>query len=149
MTIGSGTSSGDKGPVPSVRPRPTSSTIFEQRPFSLLLSCQSSQDLHLSLAIRPSIFIKHIVEPYGGGLEHIWPLPRVPRQIRLTPALYQSPIDCAHVVFPRERQNCIECASCAPSHVLGADQRAMEFLKLLDTVFESFRPVVIVEGDDI
>ncbi len=76
-------------------------------------------------------------------------LPRLPRIIRLRLPRYESPVDRSNVLVLCERKDLVKRAPGGTRHVLGADDRAMQFPQPNDLGFERFRPAVVVKGNYI
>jgi hypothetical protein len=89
-----------------------------------------------------AVFMKDIVKPCRRRNQHIGAAARGPRADRS--CCSPAPIDCSYAVLLGQRKNCVEGASRAARHVLGANQRAMELLDFVNPVLEALRPIVAI-----
>src|SRR5438270_628375 len=96
-----------------------------------------------------AVRMKHVMKPDWRWSENIGSLPGIPWKVSLRLAGDKSPINCCHMVSFRDRQDGIECASDRAGHVLGADDRTSVGFQPFDSLFEVFRPPIMVKGDDV
>lgn len=101
------------------------------------------------LPVGSAVVAEYFVKPNRRLAEHVRPLPRVPWKIGLRLARYQSPVDRRYVILLCDRQGSIKGRTRASSHVLRANDWPVVRQQLFDALFESLRPVIVVERDDV
>ena len=112
-------------------------------------SCLFPNNIHFALPVWPVVLTKDFMKPHRGLLQHVGPLPGIPRKVRLCFACDQTPVDGSYVIALCDRQSVVECAACAARHVLRAKDRTSIPLKLLDTFLELLRPAIVVKADHV
>src|SRR6266542_2558865 len=110
---------------------------------------QLANDFGFTFAIRLAVGMKNFVEPHWWWLKYVWFFPRIPGQIGLGFAGYQSPIDRGNMVLLGDGKNCVERAAYGARHEFGAQDRTMIRLQRAHVFFEVLGPTVVVERNHI
>src|ERR1700760_3497430 len=110
---------------------------------------EAADEVGFGLTVGRAVGAEDVVEPDGGLHEDVGALPGVPGKVRLGLAVDEAPVDGGDVIALRDGQHGVEGGTGAASHVFGAENGTVVGLELLDTGFEAFGPVVVVEGDDV
>ena len=83
--------------------------------------------------------MENVMEPDGGFVVDVRPLPGVPGQPGLAFALDQAPVDGSDMMLLGNGQNGVKGAAGAARHVLRAEDGAMDLLELRDHVLPRLR----------
>src|ERR1700758_4152814 len=106
---------------------------------SLSFASQFANQVHFGLAVRCSIGMEHLVEPYRRLAQNVGTLPRIPRQICLRFSRYKAPIDRSDPLLLRDWQYGVERTSHRTRHILGADHWTVVFLQPRYLALKKFR----------
>src|SRR5579862_4145214 len=110
-------------------------------------TAQLVHDLDFALPVRCSVRMKNFVKPHRRLLHNIGALPGVPRQVRLSLASDEPPINRAHVMLLGDGQDHVEGAAYRARHEFRTDNRPPIAFECLHVPFEIFRPGIVMEGN--